>query len=124
MGMKALQSCKPPLRGATLIEDLQRQLHNPSFYDVIIVCDGKEFSAHKFILAARSPVFKGFNIKAHSDRLLGYYVARSFNVRSKPVRCITTFDLLRLSIYYDFRSITTFNHIVVYVCLCVCVTYN
>ena len=67
MGMKALQSCKPPLRGATLIEDLQRQLHNPSFYDVIIVCDGKEFAAHKFILAARSTVFKGFNIRDHSE---------------------------------------------------------
>ena len=68
MGMKALQSCKPPsLRhgsgGVSLIEDLQRELHNPNFCDVIIVCEGKEFSAHKFLLAARSPVLKGFTIQ-------------------------------------------------------------
>ena len=45
-------------QSVVFVSDIASLLSNPLFADVIFSIDGKEFKAHKNILAARSPVFK------------------------------------------------------------------
>ncbi|XP_065223701.1 speckle-type POZ protein-like [Planococcus citri] len=42
-----------------LSENFESMLNNPEFADVVFITNGGNFSAHKLILAARSPVFAG-----------------------------------------------------------------
>lgn len=42
---------------STLIDDLNDLLRSGELADVILKCKGKQFKAHKMILASRSPVF-------------------------------------------------------------------
>ncbi|XP_065204215.1 speckle-type POZ protein-like isoform X1 [Planococcus citri] len=44
------------------LKGLERMLHNQTFVDVTFVVDGKNFGAHKSILASRSPVFEAMFI--------------------------------------------------------------
>lgn len=59
--MKNIQNCfqqyKPKLSACNLSEDLALLFENQDFSDVILSVKGKNFQAHKIILAARSPVF-------------------------------------------------------------------
>jgi hypothetical protein len=39
-------------------ESMSKEKEDPTFSDLILVCQGKEIKAHRFMLAARSEVFK------------------------------------------------------------------
>jgi hypothetical protein len=41
-----------------LKNDLAKEKDDPNFSDATLLCQGKEISIHKFMLAARSDVFK------------------------------------------------------------------
>ncbi|XP_064486134.1 speckle-type POZ protein-like [Ornithodoros turicata] len=47
-----------PPRGPSLMSDIGRLMENCEFADVVLTAEGKEFHAHKNILAMRSPVFR------------------------------------------------------------------
>ncbi|OXU20217.1 hypothetical protein TSAR_013059 [Trichomalopsis sarcophagae] len=56
-----------------LIDDLEAMLTSPRFSDVKLLVTGKEFQAHKVILAARSPVFLAMlesNMKEGQDSVI------------------------------------------------------
>ncbi|XP_065211321.1 speckle-type POZ protein-like [Planococcus citri] len=53
-----------------VLKGLERLLHNQTFVDVTFVVDGKNFGAHRSILAARSPVFEAmFKHNMQENRL-------------------------------------------------------
>ncbi len=52
----ALKPCKVPLND--VIKELHSMYNDEMFADTTIASQGKEFKAHKFILASRSPVFR------------------------------------------------------------------
>ncbi|XP_065205294.1 protein roadkill-like isoform X5 [Planococcus citri] len=54
---KSFHQCNPQVSGCNLSEDLESSMKNPEFADVTLSVNGKNYPAHKFILAARSPVF-------------------------------------------------------------------
>ena len=50
-----------PTSFATLSQDLSAYLEDMSHADYVLRCKGEEFPCHKFLLAARSDVFKVFD---------------------------------------------------------------
>ena len=43
---------------ADVLHSLDATLDDPEFHDVFFLCSGRTFLCHKFILSARSPIFK------------------------------------------------------------------
>ncbi len=42
----------------SLVNDFCKQFENLDFTDSVLICDNKEFPVHRFVLSARSEVFK------------------------------------------------------------------
>ena len=54
--------------GVTISEDLSTAWNTRDYYDAVLVCGAKEIPVHRFILSARSPVFKAMFLKENCKK--------------------------------------------------------
>ena len=54
--------------GVSISENLSRAWKTRDYYDAVLVCGAKEIPVHRFILSARSPVFKAMFLKQNCKK--------------------------------------------------------